>query len=98
MADSLIDQLKSRGEAFFTEVSNNLMANPAFLDVLKKGLLAKELLDKQVADGLKKLNVATKKDMRSLEHRIANLESELSELKEKMGPAARRTPTRARKS
>ena len=33
MSDSLFDQLKARGEGFLTEISNNLMANPAFMFV-----------------------------------------------------------------
>ncbi len=31
MADSLFDQLRARGEAFFTELSNTLMSNPTFI-------------------------------------------------------------------
>ena len=42
MADSLFSQLKSRGEEFLTEVSNNLMSNPSFIELLKKGVAAKE--------------------------------------------------------
>ena len=51
MSDSLFDQLKARGEGFLTEISNNLMANPAFIEVLKKGIAVKEEVDKRVAEG-----------------------------------------------
>ncbi len=78
MADSLLDQLRARGEAFFTEISNNLMANPTFIEMLKKGLAAKEAVDKQVGDALKNMNVATRRDISKLEARISELEAELA--------------------
>lgn len=87
MSDSLFDQLKTRGEGFLTEISNNLMANPAFVEVLKKGIAAKEEVDKRVAEGLKAMNVATRKDVSRLEKRLAELEAELSAVKAK--PAAK---------
>lgn len=80
MADSLLKQLMSRGEGFFTEVSNNLMANPAFIEVLKKGIAAKELVDSQVAQGLKRMNVATRKDIKHLKQRVAALEAAVEKL------------------
>ena len=91
MVEPLFSQLRSRGEEFLTEVSNKLMANPAFIEVLKKGVAAKEEADKRVADALKTMNVATRRDVGKLEHRIAALEAELAELK------ARATPKGGRK-
>ena len=90
MPDPLFSQLRSRGEEFLTEVSNRLMANPAFIEVLKKGVAAKEEADKRVADALKTMNVATRRDVGKLEHRIAALEAELAELKAKAAPKASR--------
>jgi GTP:adenosylcobinamide-phosphate guanylyltransferase len=81
MSESLFDQLRARGEGFLTEVSNNLMANPAFVEVLKKGIAAKEEVDKRVAEGLKAVNVATRKDLSKLEKRLAEMEAELESLK-----------------
>jgi polyhydroxyalkanoate synthesis regulator phasin len=81
MGDSLFDQIRARGESFLTEVSNNLMANPAFIEVLKKGVAAKEEVDKKVVDALRAMNVVTKKDLHKLENRIAELEKELEALK-----------------
>ena len=72
MGDSLFDQIRARGENFLTEVSNNLMANPAFIEVLKKGV-----------EGLRAMNVVTKKDLHKLENRLAELEKELEALKAK---------------
>lgn len=83
MGDSLFDQIRARGEGFLTEVSNNLMANPAFLEVLKKGVAAKEEVDKKVAEGLRAMNVVTRRDFHKLEARIADLERELEALKAK---------------
>ena len=91
MGDSLFDQIRARGESFLTEVSNNLMANPAFIEVLKKGVAAKEEVDKKVAEGLRAMNVVTKKDLHKLENRIAELEAVVESLK------ARPTKKTARK-
>ena len=81
MSESLFDQLRARGEGFLTEISNNLMANPAFIEVLKKGIAAKEEVDKRVAEGLKAMNVATRKDLSKLEKRLAEMEAALESLK-----------------
>jgi BMFP domain-containing protein YqiC len=83
MGDSFFDQIRTRGESFLTEVSNNLMANPAFIEVLKKGVAAKEEVDKKVVDALRAMNVVTKKDLHRLENRVAELEKELEALKAK---------------
>jgi polyhydroxyalkanoate synthesis regulator phasin len=83
MGDSLFDQIRARGENFLTEVSNNLMANPAFIEVLKKGVAAKEEVDKKVVEGLRAMNVVTKKDLHKLENRLAELEKELEALRAK---------------
>lgn len=83
MGDSLFDQIRARGESFLTEVSNNLMANPAFIEVLKKGVAAKEEVDKKVVDALRAMHVVTKKDLHRLENRVAELEKELEALKAK---------------
>lgn len=90
MVEPLLSQLRSRGEEFLTEVSNKLMANPAFIEVLKKGVAAKEEVDKGVAEAMKTMNVATRKEVSKLEHRIAALEAELAELKARSAPKASR--------
>jgi polyhydroxyalkanoate synthesis regulator phasin len=90
MVEPLLSQLRSRGEEFLTEVSNKLMANPAFIEVLKKGVAAKEEVDKRVAEAMKTVNVATRKEVSKLEHRIAALEAELAELKGRSAPKAPR--------
>ncbi len=83
MAESLFDQIRARGEGFLTEVSNNILANPAFHEILKKGIAAKEEIDKRVAEGLRAMNVVTRKDLHRLEERIASLERELEAVKAK---------------
>lgn len=94
MADSLLDQLKARGEAFFTEVSNNLMANPTFIDMLKKGLAVKEAVDRQVAETLRNVNVATRRDISRLEARIAELEAEVGSIRTARASSSTRTASR----
>ena len=83
MGDSLFDQIRARGEGFLTEVSNNLMANPAFIEVLKKGVAAKEEVDKRVAEGLRVMNVVTRKDLHKVEARLERLEAEIESLRAK---------------
>lgn len=90
MGDSLFDQIRARGEGFFTEFSNNLMANPAFVELLKKGVAAKEEVDKKVAEGLRAMNVVTRKDLHRLEERIASLERELEAARAKPAKKAAR--------
>ena len=97
MSDSLFDQLKARGEGFLTEISNNLMANPAFIEVLKKGIAVKEEVDKRVAEGLKAMSVATRKDVTKLEKRLEELQAELDSLKAKTAPKARARKSSGRK-
>ena len=77
MAETLIRQLMGRGEEVVTEVTNRLLSNEAFVEMLKKGIAVKEVVDKQVAVGLKRMNVATRKDLARMEARIAALEAEL---------------------
>jgi|MudIll2142460700_1097286.scaffolds.fasta_scaffold00301_9 polyhydroxyalkanoate synthesis regulator phasin len=93
MSDSLFSQIRSRGEEFLTEVSNNLMANPSFIEVLKKGVAAKEEIDKRVAEVLKTMNLASRKEISRLEHRIAALEAEVGDLKAR---AKAKAPARKR--
>jgi BMFP domain-containing protein YqiC len=90
MAETLIRQLMSRGEELVTEVTNRLLANEAFVEMLKKGIAAKEIVDKQVADGLKRVNVATRRDIAKMEARLSVLEAEL----EAMRAPAKKKPRR----
>jgi BMFP domain-containing protein YqiC len=83
MGESLFDQIRARGEGFLSAVSNNLMANPAFLEVLKKGVAAREEVDRKVAEALRAMNVVTRKDLHRLESRIADLERELEAIRAK---------------
>ena len=87
MAETMIRQLMSRGEELATEVTNTLLANEAFVEMLKKGIAVKEIVDKQVAEALKRMNVATRKDLARMEARIAALEAELEAAR---APASRK--------
>lgn len=91
MAETIIRQLMSRGEELATEVTNTLLANEAFVEMLKKGIAVKEIVDKQVADALKRMNVATRKDLARMDARIAALEAELEAAR---APVRRRAPRR----
>lgn len=88
MAETLIRQLLGRGEEVVTEVTNRLLSNEAFVEMLKKGIAVKEVVDGQVAVALKRMNVATRRDLARMEARIAALEAELEASKK--APAARK--------
>jgi BMFP domain-containing protein YqiC len=90
MAETLIRQLMGRGEEVVTEVTNRLLANEAFVEVLKKGIAVKEVVDRQVAVALKRMNVATRKDLARMEARIAALEAEVEAAKAPVRKATRR--------
>ncbi len=93
MAETLIRQLMGRGEEVVTEVTNRLLSNEAFVEMLKKGIAVKEVVDTQVAQGLKRMNVATRRDLARMEARIAALEAELEAQK---GAAPKRPRRRAK--
>jgi uncharacterized coiled-coil protein SlyX len=97
MSDSLFDQLKARGEGFLTEISNNLMANPAFIEVLKKGIAVKEEVDKRVLEALKAMSVATRRDLAKMEKRMDELQADLESLKAKASPKPRPRKASGRK-
>ncbi|MHB8797604.1 MAG: hypothetical protein ACYDBY_03975 [Thermoanaerobaculia bacterium] len=91
MAETLIRQLLGRGEEVVTEVTNRLLSNEAFVEMLKKGIAVKEIVDGQVAIALKRMNVATRRDLARMEARIAALEAEVEASKK---APARRKPVR----
>lgn len=91
MAETLIRQLLGRGEEVVTEVTNRLLSNEAFVEMLKKGIAVKEVVDGQVAVALKRMNVATRRDLARMEARIAALEAELESSKK---APVRRKPVR----
>ncbi len=91
MAETLIRQLLGRGEEVVTEVTNRLLSNEAFVEMLKKGIAVKEVVDGQVAVALKRMNVATRRDLARMEARIAALEAELEASKK---APVRRKPVR----
>lgn len=97
MSDSLFDQLRTRGEGFITEISNNLMANPTFIEVLKKGIAVKEEVDKRVLEALKAMSLATRKDLAKMEKRLEELQAELDSLKAKATPKPRARKASGRK-
>jgi polyhydroxyalkanoate synthesis regulator phasin len=97
MGDSLFDQLRARGEGFLTEVSNNIMSNPAFVEILKKGVAAKEEVDRKVADGLRAFKAMAGADLKKLEERVDALERELASLKAPRARAAKPARKTARR-
>jgi len=89
----VFDFLRARGEEFLTQVSNELMSNPRFIQAMQAALRGKEWVDGAVAQALKTMNVPTRTEFKRALSRIEALEAELSALKAKAkgkaGPAAR---------
>ncbi len=90
MVEELFRSIRSRGEELLTEVSNRILANPAFVEILRKGMVLGEVVEKQVAAALKRMNVVTRKDLSRLEARIAALEAELAAAREAEAPRKRK--------
>ncbi len=100
MRNSVLDQLKARGEELFGRVSSELMANPNFMKALETAWKGKARLDEAVGEALKRMNIPTRTEFKRAVKRIDDLERQLAELKARTaeaGPsAARAAPGRAR--
>ena len=88
----LLDRIKERGEEAFTQVSGQLMSNPAFVKALETAVRGKEKLDAAVGRALKQMNIPTRSEFKKALSRIEALEREVAGLKQK----PRRAPRAAR--
>jgi hypothetical protein len=88
----MFDFLRERGSAFITQVSNELMGNPAFLKAMETAYRGKERLDGAVAQALRTMNVPSRTEFKRAVARIDALERELAELRAKPAAAPARRP------
>ena len=105
---SVIDRLRARGEEVFTQVSNELMMNPRFIQAMQTALKGKATVDVMVAEALKTMNLPTRTEFKRALSRVESLENDLRELREELrrtraqaaraSSAARTTPKPAAKS
>lgn len=93
MRNSVLDQLKARGEELFGRVSSELMANPNFMKALETAWKGKARLDEAVGEALKRMNIPTRTEFKRAVKRIDDLERQLAELKARAEKPAR--PPRA---
>jgi hypothetical protein len=93
----VFDFLRARGEEFLTQISNELMSNPRFIQAMQAAVRGKEWVDQAVARALRTMNVPTRTEFKRAVSRIDALERELAETKRQAAAAARPRPA-ARKT
>ncbi len=93
---SVFDRLRARGEEVFSQVSNELMANPRFMKAVEKAWQGKAKLDKAVGQALKRMDIPTRSEFGRAASRIEGLERELAALKEQLKKATKKPAPRKR--
>jgi polyhydroxyalkanoate synthesis regulator phasin len=95
----VFDFLRARGEEFLTQVSNELMSNPRFIQAMQAAVRGKEWIDDAVARALRTMNVPTRTEFKRAVARIDALERELAETKRQAAarPRAARKKTSKRR-
>jgi hypothetical protein len=91
-------RLKARGEEVFSQLSNDLMANPHFVKALQGAVRGKEALDQAASRALKSMNVPTRTEFKRALGRIEALEAELAALKAKAARSAKASSPRKTKT
>jgi hypothetical protein len=86
---TLFNELKAKGEEFFTRMSGELMSNPNFTRAMQAAWWTKEKLDQAVAQALKGMRIPTREEFQRVQRRVEALEAEVERLK-----AAPRGPAR----
>jgi polyhydroxyalkanoate synthesis regulator phasin len=96
----VFDFLRARGEEFLTQVSNELMSNPRFIQAMQAAVRGKEWIDQAVARALRTMNVPTRTEFKRAVARIDALERELAETKRQAAarPRTARKKTSKRRS
>jgi polyhydroxyalkanoate synthesis regulator phasin len=85
----VFDFLRARGEEFLTQISNELMSNPRFIQAMQAAVRGKEWIDDAVARALRTMNVPTRTEFKRAVARIDALERELAEAKRQAAAPAR---------
>ncbi|HVR71328.1 MAG TPA: hypothetical protein VMT87_10840 [Vicinamibacteria bacterium] len=87
---TIFDELKARGEEFFTRMSGELMSNPNFTRAMQAAWWGKEKVDQAVAQALRGMRIPTRDEFHRVLRRLEALEAEVDRLK-----LAQRGPARA---
>jgi hypothetical protein len=83
----VFDFLRSRGEEFLAQVSNELLGNPRFLKAMQAAIRGKEWVDEAVAQALRTMNVPSRTEFKRALSRIETLERELAEVRREAAAA-----------
>jgi hypothetical protein len=86
---TIFDELKARGEEFFTKMSAELMSNPNFTRAMQAAWWGKEKLDQAVAQAMRTMRIPTREEFDRALRRIQALEDEVDRLKLAQRGAAR---------
>jgi hypothetical protein len=85
---TIFDELRSRGEEFFTRMSGELMSNPNFTRAMQAAWWGKDKLDQAVAQALRGMRIPTRDEFQKVARRLEELETEVDRLKlAQRGPA-----------
>lgn len=100
---TIFDELKAKGEEFFTKMSNELMSNPNFTRAMQAAWWGKEKLDQAVAQALRSMRIPTREEFDRALRRLQDLEDQVDRLElaqrgasRAAGGAPRASATRAR--
>ena len=93
----VFDFLRSRGEEFLAQVSNELLGNPRFLKAMQAAVRGKEWVDEAVAQALRTMNVPSRTEFKRAVSRIEALERELADVRRESA-AAKAAPRHSRAS
>jgi hypothetical protein len=78
---TLFDELKAKGEEFFTRMSGELMSNPNFTRAMQAAWWTKEKFDQAVVQALKSMRIPTREEFQRVLRRLEELEAEVETLK-----------------
>jgi hypothetical protein len=93
---TIFEELKAKGEEFFTKMSGELMSNPSFTRAMQAAWWTKEKVDQAVAQALKGMRIPTREEFDRALRRIEALETEVGRLKPASRGAAGPTARSAR--
>ena len=94
----VFDFLRSRGEEFINQVTNELTSNPRFIQAVQTAMRGKQWVDQGVAQALKTMNVPTRTEFKRAMARIDALEQELAEVKRQAAAAERARAAEGKKA
>jgi len=87
MAQRVLGDVLKKGEEIFQNVSGKLLEKPAVAKAVEAAMVGKMKVDEGFAQALKRMNVQTRSEFRSLKNRVERLEGEIAALHEALAAA-----------